>query len=62
MSTAKTTTIQIEIFEGGFLLGYTQETADGQGDFNREILVTERKLLDRIKSLLKDTGEETVAE
>jgi|JI9StandDraft_2_1071091.scaffolds.fasta_scaffold2754083_1 hypothetical protein len=61
MST-KTTSIQIEVFEGGFLLGYSQETEDGQGDFKREILVTERKLIDKIKSLLKDTATEPTAE
>lgn len=61
MST-KTTQIQIEVLDGGFILSYNIETSDGNGDYNREILVTERKLLDRIKSLLKDTTAEPTAE
>lgn len=59
---AKTNSFQVEIFEGGFLLGFSQDTADGQSNFTREILVTERKLLDRIKSLLKDNTAEPTAE
>jgi hypothetical protein len=61
MST-KTNSIQVEILEGGFLLGFSQENDDGTGSFTREILVTERKLLDRIKSLLKDNTAEPTAE
>lgn len=55
---AKTTSIQIDILTGGFLLGLQQSTPDGNSSYSQEILVTERKLLDRIKSLLKQDGED----
>jgi len=58
----KTTHMQIEVLDGGFVLNYDRESSDGQSDFNREILVTERKLIDRIKTLLKDTSAEAAAE
>lgn len=52
--------ISIEVVEGGFIVDHrvNLSTDEPKYDEGREVIVTERKLLDKIKTILKTASDE----